>query len=603
MKKYLHLILLLGYLQSFAQEFTATVNKNRLSVGEQFQLSFVLNASGSGFRSPSLQDFQVLGGPNQSSSMSWINGNVSQQYSYTYYLAPKREGKIVIGSASIQANGKTITSRPITLEVGKGNTQQQAQGNSRSSRQGGDDGTDMGNNLFIRSVPSKTRVYMGEIFSVTYKLYTRVNIMDNALTKMPAFNGFWSEEIKLTNNGFHTENIDGVQYQVAELKKTLLVPQQAGQMEIDPIEMEILTRIRSRAQSNDPFEQFFNSGMFGGYQDVKVKVKSKPVKVEVMNLPAAGKPAGYSGAVGDFSMECQLKPTSGKMKSNDAGNVIISISGKGNMKLLEAPKMPSMPDVEVYDPKVNDKLLTSESGISGRRSFDYLFIPRHAGTFELASVPFSFFDPAKGRYITLQTPSFHIDVAKGEGTAGNNPVISYYNNNQKSISLLGNDISYIKTKTVLVPSQRLFYGTGLYWLLCLLPFGMLGGYCAREYKKDANRKNATGLRQKKAGKLAAEKLKTAKQFMEAKQVSAFYKEVLTATSGYLSDKFGMSLSEMNREGIASHLKDHSVSEPKIQALLGLIDRCEFAQYAPGLNASMQKDYQDALEVIQQIENS
>jgi hypothetical protein len=598
------LIMICLFIKVYAQEFSASVNRNRVAVGEQFQLSFNLNATGNNFRSPSLQDFQVYGGPNQSSSMSWINGSVSQQITYSYYLAAKHEGKITIGSASINVNGKTISSRPITIEVVKGNNQNaNAQGNAKNGKSQSNENADLGNNLFIRTVPSKTRVYLGEVLSVTYKLYTRVNILDNALSHMPSFNGFWSEEIKQRASGFHAENIDGLQYQVAEIKKTILVPQQSGKLIVDPIEMEIVTRVRSRNQNNDPFEQFFNMGMFGGYQDVKVKVSSKPVGIEVLNLPSAGKPQGFSGAVGEYSMECSMKPSAQKLKANDAGNVFFSISGKGNLKLVDAPKINVPSDIEIYDPKINDKLSTTEAGISGKRTFDYLFIPRHEGSFTISPPAFSYFDPRKERYITLQTPEFNIKVERGSGGQGKNPVISYYNNNQKTIAQLGNDIAYIKTKTELKNKKKPVYGSGLFWLSCGLPFLMLGGYAGYEKYRSATMKNMAGIRQRRAGRIAVEKLKTAKQLMDKNQPSAFYKEVLTATTGYLADKYRMPLSEMSRDSISEMLIKQGVNKEKSAAFVALIKQCEFAQYAPGIHSSMQKDYADAIAAIENIENT
>ena len=592
-----------------AQELTASVNKNRVGVGEQFVLTFSLNTNGSGFRAPSLNDFNVYSGPNQSTNMSFINGSMSQQISFTYYLAAKSEGKFTIGAASINSGGKTYTSKPIVIEVAKGNAPHSNNGQNQkgnSNQQNNSDEYDLGNNLFIRTVTSKSRAYVGEQIIVSYKVYTRINILDNAATKLPVFNGFWSEEILSGNRQaeFKQENIDGLQYQVAEIKKAILIPQHSGSLSVDPLVMDVVTRIKNKNRSNDPFEQFFNMGGFGSYKDVKVSISSKPIKIDVLPLPEKNKPESFKGAVGDFSMEVNIKPSNLKLKSNDAGNLIVTISGKGNLKLLEPLKIKSPSDIEMYDAKSTDKISTTSSGLSGKRSFDYLFIPRNPGKYTLESAPFTYFDPEKGNYVTLKTPDFNLDVERGTSSNNSaNPIISSYNTNKEDVKLLGNDIRYIKTKTNLTGISEPFYGSIFFWILLLGPFIGFASFVTVQSIKNRNG-GTTEYQQKMAIKKAQNQLKLASVHLSQNNHELFYKEILNALDGFLSAKLLIPISELNKEKISEALQKRGANAELIYNLKNIVEKCEFAKYAQVKdNNSMQTDYTQAINIISTIEQN
>jgi hypothetical protein len=592
-----------------AQELTASVNKNRVGVGEQFVLTFSLNTNGSGFRAPSLNDFNVYSGPNQSTNMSFINGSMSQQISFTYYLAAKSEGKFTIGAASINSGGKTYTSKPIVIEVAKGNAPHSNNGQNQkgnSNQQNNSDEYDLGNNLFIRTVTSKSRAYVGEQIIVSYKVYTRINILDNAATKLPVFNGFWSEEILSGNRQaeFKQENIDGLQYQVAEIKKAILIPQHSGSLSVDPLVMDVVTRIKNKNRSNDPFEQFFNMGGFGSYKDVKVSISSKPIKIDVLPLPEKNKPESFKGAVGDFSMEVNIKPSNLKLKSNDAGNLIVTISGKGNLKLLEPLKIKAPSDIEMYDAKSTDKISTTSSGLSGKRSFDYLFIPRNPGKYTLESAPFTYFDPEKGNYVTLKTPDFNLDVERGTSSNNSaNPIISSYNTNKEDVKLLGNDIRYIKTKTNLTGISEPFYGSIFFWILLLGPFIGFASFVTVQSIKNRNG-GTTEYQQKMAIKKAQNQLKLASVHLSQNNHELFYKEILNALDGFLSAKLLIPISELNKEKISEALQKRGANAELIYNLKNIVEKCEFAKYAQVKdNNSMQTDYTQAINIISTIEQN
>jgi hypothetical protein len=580
-----------------AQEtvLTATTSRTQVGVGEQFQISYSLNGNGGNFRSPEMRDFVVLSGPNQSTSMSYVNGNMSQSLSFSYIITAQREGKFSIGPATIVVNGKTISSKALVIEVVKNPAANQNQGNqNRNQEQSTGDNSD----LFIRATVDKSKVYVGEQLLVTFKIYTKVNIVQNALTKAPVFNGFWSEDIISPNQQatLRPEVWDGVQYQVAEIKKTILMPQRAGTLEITEMVMDFVKRIQQRGRSNSFFDQFFG----GGYQDVRVTVKSKVLKIEVLPLPTAGKPADFNGAVGDFGMESRLSNTNKTIKSNDATNLYITISGKGNFKLIDPFKLKLPPEIEAYDAKINDKISTTVNGVSGSRTFDYLLIPRHSGSYKIPSVSFSYFDVSKRSYVTLSSPEFPIEVEKGaanESVAQTSVLAA-----KEDVKILGSDIRYIKTKSILKKGSAHFFGTKLFYFLLLLPLLLfiLLSLIFKKYLEGL--KDTVGTRSKKATSIAKKRLEIANQHLQANNYDGFYNELFKAINGYLSDKLNISVADLSKEKIAETLRIKNADEQAINFLITTLNKSEFARYAPVKSAaSMQTDYTDTVSTISKIE--
>ena len=295
----------------FAQSLSASIDRNPVGAGEQFQVTFTLNASGSNFQGPSFSEFNVLAGPSTSTSMNIINGSVSQSQSYTYFLQAKNEGTFKIGSAYVACNGKKLESPPFTITVTKGNPKQQSQQQGQQGQQQSNDanGGLSSNDVFLRASVDKTTVFRGEGIVVTYKLYTKVQLVNYAISKAPSLNGFWSQDIQMPSQlNLKSETLNGVQYGVGEIKKVVLFPQQSGTLTLDPMEGECIARIKAKSQrSNNPFDMlndpFFNDPFFGrGVRDVKVAVKSESVKINVKELPDNA-PASFTGSVGKFSFE------------------------------------------------------------------------------------------------------------------------------------------------------------------------------------------------------------------------------------------------------------------------------------------------------------
>jgi hypothetical protein len=596
MKQKLLGILLLVFTSQFswAQDATlvASASRNQVGVGEQFQITYTLKGAGSNFRAPDMHDFVVLSGPNQSSSMEIINGNMSQSISLSYIIAAQSEGKFTIGPAAISSNGKQVNSKSLVIEVVKNPAAQ----NSRNGQQAmdGDDNSD----LFLRAFVDKSKVYVGEQLVVTFKIYTKVSIVQNALTKAPVFNGFWSEDIVSPNQQatLRPEVFDGVQYQAAEIKKTVIMPQRAGYLEITEMVMDVVKRVQQRSRSNSFFDQFFG----GGYQDLRATVKSKPIKIEVMPLPTAGKPLDFNGAVGDFGMECRLSNTNKTLKTNDATNLYITLSGKGNLKLIDPFKLKLPPEIEGYDAKINDKISTTITGVSGSRTFDYLLIPRHSGKFQLPPISFSYFDISKKSYVTLNSPDFTLDVEKGaanETEAGTTVITA-----KEDVKILGNDIRYIKTKTNLQKTGKDFFGSSKFYMLLFLPVLLFVAFLLF-FKKYTNSLNDTVSRKsKKATQIARKRLALANNYLQQNNYDAFYNELFKSINGYLSDKLNLSAVELTKEKISEVLLAKGTNQEAINFLLLTLNKSEFARFAPVKSTSaMQTDYADTVSTISKIE--
>lgn len=580
--------------------FNASVDRNKIGMGEQIEVTFTLNGSsgGSNFRPPSFNDFQTLSGPNQSTNMQFINGAMSASVSYSYILQPRAEGKFVIGPAFINHNGKQLQTQPITIEVSKGAPQSKTQSQSKQSQQDSDIGKQIGDNLFLKVSIDKSRVFQGEQITAIYKIYTRVNIANYNLSKVPSLTGFWSEELDVPKQvQLSTEVVNGKQYRVGILKKVALFPQRSGTLSIDPMEIECVVQVQGKRRSNDIFDQFFNDPFFGGVSNVNYKVKNQPVVITVLPLPNDNVPAGFSGGVGKFSMEAWLDKS--QTKTNEPVTLKVKISGRGNLKLLDAPIINVSTDIEKYDPKNSDNITKQGDQITGSRTFEFLLIPRHPGEQKIPSFPYTYFDIEKKNYVTLKSPEFTIAVEKG------NDIQSAYaaGVSKEDVKLLGEDIRFIKSGNISIHRKgETFIGSVLFFVLLVTPIVVFTGFLIYLKRREKILGNVTLVRNRKAQKIARKRLTDAKIFLDEKKKEEFYSEISRALWGYIADKLGIPPSDLSIDLVRSSLENHIINVEVITRFINTIEMCEFARFAPATDSvQMDQVYKETVELISTIE--
>ncbi len=599
--KKIFLIVILLQTISLAQSFNASVSSTKVGISDQFQVSFTFEGddinSLKNFSPPDFKNFLVLSGPNQSTSMQIINGAVSASLTYSYYLQPRDVGNFTIGSASISFKGTTYKSDPIKIEVVKGSLQQQNV--QRQQRDQSVSNEEIAENLFVRASADKQRAYKGEQITVTYKLYTRLTIASQmSISKLPQYQGFWAEELETSNNiSFTTEVVNGKQFRVGILKKVALFPTEAGQLSITPFELNVPVLIRKKSRSGSIFDDFFNDPFFSRGETVEYNAKSNTIKVEVLPLPDENVPPSFNGAVGSFLLNHSINTT--ETKTNEPVSIKLDISGSGNIKLLNVPEIVLPSGFEKYEPKTSEQI-NRNGKISGRKSIEYLLVPRTAGEKEIPPISFSFFDPSKKDYVTLSTPSYTIKVEQGE--TSNTVVYS----GKEDVKQLGDDIRYIKTTVddLDKKSEIVLYQFG-FWTAAILPLFAAAGLIAWKRKEDKLSGDTQLMRYSRAQKIARTRLKKAKQLLQANKETEFYAEISLALSGYLEDKLRMPKSEFSIEKAAEELRNRNVNEALINQFKICAEKTDYIRFAPAHDglAEMNNIYNQSAEVIIELEKN
>lgn len=587
--------------QAYADDkvtFTASA-PDAVAVGDQFRLSYTVNTQKvKNFRAPSIKGFDVLMGPSRSYSMQSINGNTTETLTFTYILLAQKEGEYTIPGATITANGDQMLSNSVKIKVlpaDKANSSQS--GNAQSTSRSSSSGTSISNDdLFITATASKTTAYEQEAILLTYKIYTVVDLRGFDNVKLPDFKGFHSQEVELPNDRrWGLEHYKGRNYHSTIYRQFVLFPQQSGKLTIDAARFD--ASIEKMDAIDDPFEAFFNGG--AGSIQIKKTLMTPKLTIDVKPLPA-GKPADFSGGVGEFNISSSINST--KVKTNDAITVKVVISGTGNLKLVGEPEVKFPEDFEVYDPKVDSKFRLTNAGLSGNKVIEYLAIPRNAGTYKIPAIKFSYFDIKSRSYKTLTTEEYTVQVEKGAGNASQ--TIANFTN-KEDLKVLNEDIRFIKQNDVkLSPKGKYFFGSMGYWLFYIVP-GLIFIACFLIYRKQiAANANVAKVRTKKANKVAVKRMKQAGKLLAANEKDAFYDEVLKALWGYISDKLSIPVSQLSKDNIEEELRKYGVAEDLIKEFLNALNSCEFARFAPGdANQAMDKVYSDSLEVISKMENS
>lgn len=604
--------LLIAIFQMSAQNVIRVEAPDVVAVNEQFNVTFIIEGekSPSDFHWSEGDDFQLVWGPQKgsSSSIQIINGkrSSSHQTTFTYILIPKSTGTFQLPVATAMLSGDKIASSSVSIQVvsdGASASQSSGQGGNGAKSSGGGQTSSTGDissgDLFLRLSLSRSEVVIGEPITATLKIYQRVNVVGFENAKLPTFNGFWSQEtFAPTNIEFKRESLDDKIYNTALLRTYVLIPQQSGTITIEPAELVCLVNVRAaQSASSSLFDRFFQDE----YQTIRKRVTTPAVKVKVNPLPA-GQPASFGGGVGNFGISARL--TTDNLKTHDAASLIITVSGRGNVALLEEPKVNFPPDFEVYDTKTTENTDKSNGGTSGSKSFEYPFIPRSHGDFTIDPVEYSYYDVNSGKYVTLKTEPLHIKVAKGKG--GDSAPVTTVNSGveRKDVKSLADDIRFIFTgKPNLSGSGSFFVGSVFFWVLLALMIVSAAVVYLAFRKVAAMRADVAGTKNRRATKMAQKRLKLAGEYLDKSLYTAFYEELHKALIGFVSDKLNMDMSEISKDNIVSALTEGGVSEEQTKAFTDLLDACEFARYSPdGGNEAMRSHYDAALKVISSIDS-
>lgn len=601
---YTILLLLVSLAGMAAAQVTFKIQApSQAEVGQKIRVSYVANTTDvEDFQIGDFAGFNVLYGPStsRSSSFTMTNGHTSQSstLTFTYTIAPTKEGSLKIPSATIIVDGKEVKSGGATIEVLPASSQgqssagvQQGGGGRQQRQQTGANTRITGDDLYMTVTANRQKIYEQEAVLLTYKLYTLVNIQQIS-GEMPQLDGCHVQEVDgKAQLSLKYERVNGRNYGTAVWRQYVLFPQKTGKLKVPGITFD--TQVEVQNHSMDPFDIFFGGGSLS--QMVRKQITTPAIEIEVMPLPTP-KPDNFSGAVGKFSVSASLTPE--QVNANDAATLRLVVSGQGNMKLMKAPKIRFPQDFEVYDPKENSKTTNTATGAKGSISYDYVVVPRHGGKFTVPPAEFCYFDPESSKYVTLQTDSFQLAVAKAKGRT------VAYAPEQEDLNVLSNDIRFIKLAPLQTTEPYDFYGTTAYWLVYVFLFvAFVVAVVAMRVQQRRN-PNSWSAKGKKAGKAASRRLKQAAKLMRQKDDAAFYDEVMRALLGYAGDKLSLPQEELNKDNVVSRLTERGVAEAEVEAFIAVLSECEFARYAPVDDPSMAKEkiYQQASDAITRLDS-
>ena len=582
------LLALMASAQEISVQAPSTVN-----LGSNFTVRFVVGDQARAFNGPSFRGFSLISGPNTStsSSMSFINGQTTRsvQTSFTYYLVADKEGTVTVDAATCTVGGKKISSKPFTVKVEKMNAQAQQQASqpsNQATRQQPVTQID-DNTLFARATISNSNPYQGEQVIITYKIYTQVQVSQFAIDKLPRNRGFWAED--LTDDRQvkqYSEAIGDRTYKVAEIRRGALFAQESGRLTIEPLDLNVLAMVQRQRQRTGSICDLFDDPFFNPQQAVERQLSTNRISVNVKPLPHS--PEGFGGAVGRFDVSGGLNID--QVKADEAVTYRVTVSGSGNLMLIEAPSPQFPPEFEVYDPQIDDNIRKTDAGVSGSRTFEWVLIPRSQGDFTIPPLKFVYFDPATGQYVSREIPAQHIEVAKGDSRTA---AVA-----KDNVRLLAGDINYLHPVGRLRPAgsgERCGWG---FWLAAaMIVLAGLTAVIVVRHRRETEA-DIAGTKMKRAVRLAQKRLRKAGALLGTGEAGPFYEEIYKAIWGCLSDKYSIPLSQLNRETVSASLQRRQVSDQQMEAIMHVLQDVDMARFAPGdPSRQMQQTYDEALDMI------
>ncbi|MDB9821629.1 BatD family protein [Flavobacteriaceae bacterium] len=556
--------------------FETKLSKNRLGLNERLRVSFEMNQNGDNFIPPTFDGFSVIGGPNQSVSNSWVNGVRSFSKTYTYFITPSRKGKLTIGQASIEIEGEVYKTSPKQVEVNE------AVNNPNSPQARATAIAD--DNLHLVAEISKSKPYLNEAVTVIYKLYfsSEISVSNVNEVEMPKYSDFWSHLIPIPKLEIKRGEYKGEVYNYVTWRKAVLYPQKAGKLTLEPLTLNVSVDVPTNRRD------FFGNRV---YQKTPKVITAGRRSINVRPLPEAWKPANFEGAVGAFDLTVKFNKTA--LKSSESFQATVKVSGRGNLKLFSLPKLSAPSSLEVYEPEHKESIKTNLLGMQGSIEDTYTIVPQYQGNYPIPPLTFSYFDPVKESYVTLNSKEALIDVFEGPVAA--NP--SQQGNPIKQAPLINeNYFDFIKLETSLIPFEReVLYRSTRFWLLLFSPYLLYFLVSFLKRRNESKVINPVTARQKHANRLAKKYLSSAKKALGEKE--RFYDALERALHNYLKAKLSIETSEFSKERIVSLLKEKNSQTSSISAFVSILEKCEAARYAPSSNVTMQEDFDLAVETI------
>ena len=576
MKNYLFLLFfIVKSVLLTAQTFSASINKNKIGLNEQFTLTYTLDESGDRFVAPNLSNFSVLAGPSTSSSTSIINGKVSKETSYTYRLRSKKVGAFTIYPAKIRVKGKELKSNTLSIQVLKSSPKATSNTSPEAIAK---------RNVFVQLELSNSNPYVGEQVIASYKLYFSQEVRSPELLETPTFTGFWHEEFDFGKNYPISEtNIKGKKFQVALLKKMVLIPQHSGALPIAPMELEV------------PVATPTNQRDFFGRRTsriVNIICSTGKRMLEVKALPKQNMPVDFSGAVGSFEFTTKLDRDS--IQTNESANLSLRVSGSGNLRMIELPEFDVPIDIEAYEPKYKENINLEKFGLSGFKREEYLLIPRNKGVYKIGSVRFSYFNPSKEKYITVSSPSYTLKV-KGASSANSTPVV-LNSFTKEDVNFIGKDILYIKTSLTNVrTSKDYFFASTAFYFILFIPLLLVIAVLVILL---LSKKSIINLKKFKEGSSAKQAIRVLND-PELELHTAIENSLQT----FMFKKWRLKRAQFNKADLLEVFHKKQVPINLINDFNKLIESSEMARFTSGEYLSNDQDLKAlTIELLEQLEN-
>lgn len=565
-------------------KFEAKASKTKLGINERLRIDFEMNKDGDNFNPPDFEGFTVIGGPNTSVSNSWINGVRSYSKIYSYFLAPKNQGRFNIKQATIEIDGEIYKTQVVTIDVTKAVDKPKDENDADYIAS---------QNIHLVAEVSKDNPYLNEAITVVYKLYvsTDTGVSNWREIDNPRYNDFWSQNIDIKGLKVQNGTYNGEEYRYVVLRKTVLYPQKSGKLEIEPLSLDVTVDVPTNKRD-----------FFGGrlMSQVHRTISAGSKTINVKPLPEAGKPLDFTGAVGDFKFNVITSKT--ELNASESLQAKVEVTGNGNLKLFQLPKLNLPSSLEVFEPEHSENITTNLDGMRGSISDSYTIVPQFKGKYPIPSITFSYFDLKTETYKRVSSGEIVVDVLEGPTNAstGDNTLASVNNGTKQQVVLSNDQFAFVKSNPNLTSIKpEYFFKTTWFWNSLLLPLLAIPLAIILRRKKEERDADVFGNKIRKADKLAKKYLSESKKALGNKE--AFYIALEKAFHNYLKAKLHIETSEFSKDKIENLLLQRKVEDGTVIEFINLLENCELARYTPITDVEMHQDYDKAAKAISQID--